>query len=360
MTPEMNQIMGSVYYRPAVSIILPFEPKMSLKTELSHSLKLASDKVEIELKEDYPAEMVELMMAKLRKLVAGLNYSTHKKSIAVYLSPVFEKVLYLDIPVHEKIIIDDSFEIRDIVYNKKQLREYLVLILSGKSTKMFLGNSQKLVKIVANSTRSVHTYINDVPQKVANFSDPSSRKEIIMEKFLRHIDNELDIILYAYKLPLFVMGTERISGHFRKLTRHSKSIIEYVHGNYEAASTHELADVLKPYTELWEKILEKSLLNQLEDALGKGKLSIGMRDVWKEAMNHRGRLLVVEKDYMYTAQRGDSKGTIFMPRKPYNKFSIIKDAVDDVIQAVLENGGDVEFVDNGMLKEYHHIALIKY
>jgi hypothetical protein len=34
--------------------------------------------------------------------------------------------------------------------------------------------------------------------------------------------------------------------------------------------------------------------------------------------------------------------------------------VDDVIEKVLENGGDVEFVDEGVLKDYHHIALILF
>jgi hypothetical protein len=46
--------------------------------------------------------------------------------------------------------------------------------------------------------------------------------------------------------------------------------------------------------------------------------------------------------------------------KPYSKFSYIKDAVDDVMEKVLETGGDVEFVDEGMLKDYDHIALVQY
>ena len=70
-----------------------------------------------------------------------------------------------------------------------------------------------------------------------------------------------------------------------------------------------------------------------------------MRDVWREAMGHKGRLLVVEKNYMYAAQHGGSEEIIYKTTEPYNKFSYIKDAVDDVIEKVLENGGDVEFVD---------------
>jgi hypothetical protein len=85
-----------------------------------------------------------------------------------------------------------------------------------------------------------------------------------------------------------------------------------------------------------------------------------MRDVWREAMHQKGRLLVVEKNYMYAAQHGSKEDIIYKTVEPYNKFSYIKDAVDDVIEKVLENGGDVEFVDESVIKDYHHIALVQY
>ena len=360
LTSELGEVMEAKYYRPAISIVMPFEPKMNQKAALSHSLKIAADKVERELREAYSTEIIELVMGKLRSVISNLNYNTHKKSIAIYVSPVFEKVLYLDIAVEEKIMVNESFEIRDLVYNKKQSHQYLVLVINGKKSRMFLGNSKTFVKIIADTSSSVYAYINDAPEKVSNFSDNSSRREIIMEKFLHHIDNSLGIILHSYRLPLFVMGPERIVGHFKKLTKHGSAVIEYIYGGYDEANAEELAAVLQPYTAKWKEVKQKELLNQLEDAAGKKQLACGIRNVWREAMNHKGRLLVVEKDYMYAAQHGGSKNVIYMPSKSYSKFSHIKDAVDDVIEKVLEQGGDVEFVEKDVLKDYHHIALVQY
>ena len=360
VTPQIYEVMAAIHYRPAVSIILPFEPKMSLKTELNYSLKAAADKVEKELMENYPDEISMLVMQKLRAVIKGLNFNTHKKSIAIYVSPVFEKVLYLDILVEEKIIVDESFEIRDLVYSKKQLHKYLVLLLSGKESRMYLGNSTTFVRIVSNTPESVYEYVNDIPERVANFSDMPERKEIVMDKFLHHIDNSLDIILNAYHLPLFVLGTERIMGHFKKLTKHAAAVIEYVQGNYEEATLQELKEILEPHIADWKKVKGKDLLNQIEEAAGKKKLAVGMRDVWREAMAHKGRLLLVEKNYMYAAQHGSSEEIIYKATEQYNKFSYIKDAVDDVMEKVLENGGDVEFVDKDVLKDYNHIALLQY
>ncbi|NOT90201.1 baeRF3 domain-containing protein [Ferruginibacter sp.] len=360
ITPEINEILEAVHYRPAISIILPFEPKMGLKTALAYALKTAGDKVEHDLQENYPADISVMVMQKLRKLIKGLNFNTYKKSIAIYVSPVFEKVLYLDIPIEEKIIIDESFEIRDLVYSKKQLHKYLVLLLSGNESRIYLGNTDSFVRIVSNTPESVDAYVNEIPERVANFSAPADRKQIIMEKFLRHMDNSLEIILNAYNLPLFVLGTEKTLGYFKKLTKHSSAIIEYVHGNYEEDTVEELKKLLQPHITDWKKVNQKNLLNRLEEAADKHKLATGIREVWREALNKKGRLLVVEKNYMCMAQHGGSEEVIYKVEEPFNKFSYIKDAVDDVIEKVLENGGDVEFVDEGVLKEYHQIALVQY
>ena len=215
-------------------------------------------------------------------------------------------------------------------------------------------------RIVSNTAESVNAYANDLPEKVANFSDMSARKEIMMEKFLRHIDNSLDIILQAYQLPLFVLGAERILGHFKSITKHAGLVVDYIPGNYEELSFEELKVVLSPSISDWKKVKQKDILNRLDEAASKKKLAIGMTDVWREAMRKKGRLLVVEKNYQYAAQLGNGNDLLEELLEPYNKFSYIRDAVDDVMEKVLENGGDVEFVDAEVLKDYQHIALIQF
>jgi hypothetical protein len=360
ISPEIKELIEVAHYRPSVSVILPFEPKMIRKEELQHSLKFAASKVAQELLKNYTDELSYLVMQKLDKCIKNLNFNTHKKSVAIFISPVFEKVLYLDVAVEERIMVDGSFEIRDLVYSKKQIHKYLVLLLSGNGSKIYMGNTESFVRIVSSSPESIRAYVNDVPERVANFSDMSERKENVMEKFLFHIDNTLDMILNAYRLPLFVLGTERIIGHFKAISKHSAVVIDYVHGNYEETTLEELKEKLSPYIADWKKVKEKDLLKQLEEAAGKKKLAMGMKDVWREAMNNKGRLLVVEKNYMYAAEHSSTDDVIYKATKNYNKYSYVKDAVDDAIEKVLENGGDVEFTNENVLTEYHHIALIQY
>ncbi len=356
----MREVLKALHYRPSVSIIMPFEPKINLETELHHKLKVAADKVEIELLNNYPKELSEFVIQKIRTVISNLIFNPLKKSIAIYVSPVFEKVFYLDTAVEEKIIIDNSFEIRDLVYSEKTLHKYLLLLVSGKESHIYLGDSSGLALIKTNLPDSVYAYVNDAPERVANFSDMTDRKQTTVYKFLYHIDSALDEILSTYHLPLFVLGAEKILGHFKKFTKHGEAIIEYVKGNYDEATLPELEALLDPHIAGWRAGKQKDLLNQLDEAAGKKKLVFGMKDVWREATNHRGRLLVVEKNYRCAAQHGGSEENIEEVTAPYNKFPLIRDAVDDTIEKILANGGDVDFVDENVLKDYQHIALIEY
>ena len=74
--------------------------------------------------------MALLVLQKLKYIIKNLDFSTHKKSIAIYVSPVFEKVLYLNIEVEERIVLDKSFHIQDLIKNKKELHQYLLLQLT--------------------------------------------------------------------------------------------------------------------------------------------------------------------------------------------------------------------------------------
>lgn len=360
LSPEISEIIQAVHYRPAVSIILPFEPRMNLKANISHSLKLAAGKVEKELALGYPAETCRLVMQKIRNLVSNLNYNTNKKSIAIYVSPVFEKVMYLDIEVEEKILVDESFEIRDLVYSKKQLHKYLVMLLSAKSLRMYIGDTTGLTKILSETPDMSAAAHHDPPERVANFTDPGERKEILTDKFLQHADKSLGLILQAGNLPLFLLGTDRILGHFNKITRHANAIIDQVPGNYEEATIPELQKILAPRVQDWKAVKEKELLHRLEDAADNKKLASGIQQVWKEAMNLKGKLLVVEKNYMVPARHDGTPDGIALPDQPYPEFSNIRDAVDDIIEKILENGGDVEFTAEGLLKDYDQIALVLY
>jgi hypothetical protein len=212
---------------------------------------------------------------------------------------------------------------------------------------VFLGNNFKVTPIEFKTHKAI-TYKNDIAEPVANFSDPDQRKEELMDKFLQHVDQGLSIALKSYPYPVFVAGADRILGHFKKITKNKKSLVQFIKGDYIEATDAEIAEKIQPYVLNWMNIEQHNLLNELRKADDDGKLIYGLKDVWVSVNDRNARLLVVEKNYRQ------------MLSSNIQRSFYVKDAVDKVIEKILQCGGDVEFVDDDMLKQYKHIALLPF
>lgn len=348
LMPSHHSESETVSIYPSVSIIMPFEPKMTAKRTLSAALNNALVKVEQELLENFQMEMAMLVVDKLKIIIKALDYSTHKKSIAIYVSPVFEKILYLEMEVKERIIVDNSFAIRDLIKSKKEIREYLLLVLNEKESKIYFDDTETVLQVFANRSEFI-----PAGDKQQNNIDTS-----FVEKYLRHIDVVLGVILQSFKVPLFVMGGEKIAGQFKNITTHAFSIVQYINHDCENISLRELKILMYPLINDWPKIKKENLRHQLTYAFNAEKVVVGIEDVFRQAVHRQGRLLLVEKNYKYPSGYGSDMELIDNAIHPYSQFSYIKDAVDDIIEKVLEENGDVEFVDKDVLKDYGHIALI--
>jgi hypothetical protein len=345
---RLNKVRGE-HHPLTISVFTPFNPKLLGRSAIELQLQSLIQKVEQKLSEFCtPAEGAPLI-DRLKSFMAKLDFATYKQSVGIFISKSIAKAYYLDIPLTEKIIIDGSFEIRELVKSKADAHKYLVLVLSSSRSRVFLGNSCDFRRIAFNTSEFASAYKNDIAERVANFTDIAQRKEVVLDKFLHHIENGLGIVLNSYNLPLFVMGSEKVMGHFKNITHFRTHIVEYIPGNFDACTDAGIQRAIQPYVADWKKVQQQDIMHRLDDAASAHKIAMGINEVYEQAAHKRGKLLVVEKDYTYQNLANNNNGE-----------SHIKDTVDEAIESVLQNGGDVEFVDAGLLEKYDHIALTLY
>ncbi len=357
---EIKEVMEVPHYRPAVSLILPIQTKIGIEAETQKELKFTLDKTERLLKEAYPAEVVRSVMSKINTLVAGTMIPAGKKGLAIYASPIFSKLYFLDTDVPERIIIDDSFEIRDLLLNRKEEKHYLLFVLSSEKCKLFMHTGEQLMPVKLEAPNSIDAYWNDEVERVSNFTDPVVYKTKQIEKFIRQMDKELIHVLNNHPLPVFLLGSKSILGVYNSITHASNHIKGVVDGNYEEATLNELSLAVQPVYEGWKMSKQQEMLLMVEDAASLKKLSAGIQEVWKNAYEKKGRLLLVEKNYMASGEHVSAGKIVYKPTVAQNDFHSSHDVVDDVIEMVIQNGGDVAFMDDGSLSGYDHIALIKF
>ncbi len=352
-SPSINKIIEPGLYQPAISIILPFEPKMVPKSELIDQLKGALETVHRHVAKSVQNDSTALVMQKLRKVVRNLNFSTYTKSIVIYVSPVLEKVLYLDIAVEPKVTVNEPLDIRELVLAKKQSRQYLVVHISEFSSNIYRGDGEKLTKIKSNILYSGQ---KKQPLSSKNTNDSAEQR---LNRISEISDQGLIAILRAYPLPVFVVGSRRTVSYFKQNTSVKQKILEYLYTNGDLASEKDIANAIKPLVVDWDNVQQKYLRQLLENVKSLQNLATGIGNVWKMASKWTGSLLMVEENYRHTEQLLESEEGLYTSKEPYSRYSHIRNSVDYIIEIVLENGGDVEFVKQQVLEDCKNIALVR-
>jgi len=340
---------------PCVSILMPFEPKMTSKKELHQKIDIVARTVGSELSLRFSPEQSEEIIRRLSRVLSSLNYLTYKRSIAIFISRSTERVYYLDLRVKIKVVVGNPFHLSDLVRNKVERHEFLALVLNEKWTKIYHGNATKVSSLVSNVAEHVYDYAPESCES-CNLKDEDTGR---LDRFLYYTNENLSMLLSAYPFPLFVIGTQKIISRFRKICTNKTNIVGYISANLTSASETVIGSLVMPHVANWSLVKEHFLFNKLHTAQKEGQLATGIGEVWKAASRKNGKLLIVENGYMNDGTDGNRVRAIFRTSKNLYSPFCIADEIDQLIEKILEAGGDVEFVEDGSLADYNHIALIR-
>ena len=87
---------------PCVSVILPFEPKMSANKDLEYRLQSVMDKAGNEMAKNYPVGQYQPVIDRLKLMIKRLDYTTYKQSIVLFASPAGKKCIISIFPWKKK------------------------------------------------------------------------------------------------------------------------------------------------------------------------------------------------------------------------------------------------------------------
>ena len=175
--------------------------------------------------------------------------------------------------------------------------------------------------------------------------------------FFRAVDEELTKVLASNSLPVVVTGVERNLAFWDELSTNKSQSAGTLEGSYDKSTPHELGLRVWPVMQDFMAQNRAQVLDELGTAMGAQKYAAGMDEVWTLAHEGRGATLLVEEDFHY-AGKVDANGQMRPAEEGAMNADSLSDAVDHLIEAVLDTSGRVVFVDSGSLKTQGHIALI--
>jgi len=350
--------LQSVREYPSLSILSPthrtFPENQQDIIRVKNLIKEAKRRLLNEFGKLESEEMIEM----LEEITEGIDYNNTLDGLAIFVNKRVAKIFYLPFNVLERVIIDETFATRDLVFAINRSPRYWVLALSEKPTRLFEGFRDTLNEIKNDDFPVVY----EVPAE--SESSPGG-KDIKNPKyradqskiFFREVDNKFSKYFKEEKLPIGLLGVDKNLSFFKGVTSSSNYIKTTVSGNYDKMNPHELSKIIwAPMKKEFNKARQE-VFGRIEKAINSKKFVSGIDEVWQTTEQGKGDTLIVEEDF-HTSARIDPETQHLILTDEMDKPGVMEDAVDEVIENVIAKGGRVVFVNNGSLEKYSRIAMI--
>ena len=356
---DLTNLMNYKEY-PSISIILPTHRTAPENRQDSIRLKNLIKDAERRLLEEFNPKEVRQIIDKVNSVTDDIDYNYLLDGLAIFVNKSFGGKYKLPFPVKEQLVIDETFATRNLIYTLNRSPKYWVLVLSEKPTRLYEGFRDQLLE-VNNENFPVFFQETtwDEPLRVGEITNTSSFRNEKNKQFFRKIDRTLKTLNFE-QLPIVVTGVERYLSFYDEVTEQKNLIIAKLDGSYDNTPPHQIARMIWP---LVLEVIEKNkveLLNELEKAVSANKYSSGIQQCWRRASEGRIQTLLVEKDFHYPATMSDDKLTLY-PAEAADLPGVTDDAVDELIETVIQKSGRVAFVDYESLKIHQRItAILRY
>lgn len=340
---------------PAVSILVPTHRHEPGTSEDSIRLRNLMNRAQHRLLGMYPKREVAPVIDQLEHGLATLDLNRPLDAVALFATSDETHVFKLPFPVREQVVVDETFETRDLVRGLARSPRYRVLVLALKPARLLEATGDALVEVGTGGFPIEVEGARGEPLESGGYPVHTSRSDEQQRQFFRRVDRALGAADADEPLPVVVVGVERDLAYFEEVTEHDRSIIARIPGGHERTSPVELADVVAPAVHRFFDKQRSAALARLVEAIGTHRTALGIDAVWQAAREGRGDTLLVEEDY-FVGPSGLVGGRL--QPAALDDPDAFDDPVDEIVEAVLAHHGEVVFLDRHALAEYGRIGLI--
>ncbi len=340
---------------PSISIFMPTQRKYPESRQNKINVKTLAARIKEQLSGEFDKNRADEIMSRVDTAIEEIDFEHPGSGLAVFVSDDVAKSYNLPFAVKERVVVDKTFETRELVYTYNRSNPYYVIVLDEKLIKIYSGSLQKLSP-VKHPKLPLESPVAQGPDITGRAAENEDR----LKNYFREADHILRELVLGEKIPFIVTGTEKEIAYYKEVTSLSELTLGTVHGSYSKCPLPELAERVWPALKAGYYKEQEKVLLEADKAEGAKRLAAGIEKVWQTAQEGRGMKLLVEAGYEYPERVYSAKEfqAGVYPAKPGENGEVLDDAVDDVIETVLAAGGEVIFFEDGRLESYNRIAMI--
>jgi hypothetical protein len=351
------QVLQAQHGYPAISIMLPTHRTSPNNLQDPIRVKNLVNTAGKQLAAQLPQREAEPVLSRLEALVDDIDYRYVSEGLALFANADFAAKFQLPFAVKERVVIGETFAIRDLVFALNRSPRYWVLVLSAQSTRLYAATRDTLEEYVQGGfpmRREGPGATTPLPGgfgvRKAAYADERQRQ------FFRQVDAAMHPPLAGDPLPLIVAGITRYLAFYQEVSQHAQYLTATLAGNHDKTPVHKLARQAWPLMQAYLAGRREIALQALEGAVSARQYASGIDEVGRMAQDGRGAVLLVEEGFHPPVQVDHQDGSLLAVEASASEPA--EDAVDTIVETVLKMHGQVVFVDDGRLEKHQRIALI--
>jgi hypothetical protein len=353
---ELKRLQGQQDY-PSLSLLAPTHRTAPAKQKDRVVVKnLAAEGLK-RLEGEFKKREVAALVKNLNQLVDHVDWEHSLEGLALFASRDVATAVDLPFRPRARVVIDATFATRDLVYSLNRSPRYRVLVLTEKPTRLFDATTNVLTEYTAKPFPMVHKGPGGATRLPGGQGiNRSAVRDESHRQFFRKVDEALAEIQKEDRLPVVVVGVDRYLAFYQEVTRDPDAIVGVVAGSHDDPNPAALGKLVWPVFKSGATLKRTRALVRLREAVSVNRHASGIAQVWRAAFEKRCQTLLVETGFDYPADLAP-KGDVLLPYSGRGAASL-DDAVDEVIEKVIADGGEVFFYDPGVLDLHQRIAAV--
>jgi hypothetical protein len=349
-TPEQVVLLQAVADYPAVSVLVSTTPAPVMTPADAARLRGRVAEAVERVRRERLGERADHAVRALQALAGRASQAPTSCALALFASAEVAMAVPLPLTVRDRVVVDPTFATRDLVRALHRTPRHVVLVLNSGEARLFTGAADVLRPV----TRGSFPMQNERPRRPA--AARTTAKDADAAAFYREVDAALGTHLRLHPAPLVLVGPDRVLAQFRAVSRNLSRLAGVLDGNVASLPLPELVDRCRPVLERYLLSRQAEALALLEQRVGASRAVAGMPSAWLAARRERPEMLAVEEGLFFPA-RVSEDGDLLEPATDVEHPDVIDDAVDELIELVLDRGGWVALVEDGALGEHGGVAL---
>ncbi|HET9055764.1 MAG TPA: hypothetical protein VFN30_02835 [Chitinophagaceae bacterium] len=307
----------------SMGLVIPFQPSLRDDKKIEEVWNDSLKRVNQQMKDIYCEECINKLLIRLRNLYNQLNMNTHRKSLAIVITPENEKLIYLNFPVRPVVFFSKSISVLELASNIQQEIDFYYLVLDKANASLYEFSNNRLGQVYETfNNETVNVLYNNVI-RIINLLNGKNEK------------------------PVFVTGCPNLVELFCTKVWFAKTFHPLL---WDAAPNDKeiIQSLIKEITSNWGYWRSTFLQSKVLIAQQAGNIISNAECVLRALQKGADGVLLLDKKLKKQLQKPVSVNGIFY---------IAEDLIHQ-IERFLMRGNQIEFTETGLLKGLGGIALL--